>query len=62
MTEWEEMQAIKAGYNEAKFRREEMNMKPEPIIITAEWAKHDHSFFWAKGFNSFCRGIKYEEL
>ena len=62
MTYQEERQAMKAGYNEAKYRKEVLNIKPDKIIITAEWAKYDYSFIWAQGFNAFCEGVKYEEL
>lgn len=62
MTYQEQREILKAGYDEAKYRKEVLNIKPEEIIITAEWAKCAYSYIWAQGFNAFCEGVKYEEL
>lgn len=62
MTYKEEKEILKAGYNEAKYQKEVLNIKPEEIINPAEWANSIYSYIWAQGFNAFCRGVKYEEL
>ena len=55
---YQEKLAIKAGYDEAKYQAEVLKIKPKEIVITAEWAKHPHSYIWAQGFNRFVRGEK----